>query len=261
MRWHRIYAIILRNLFFFRRSYDRITDAFYWPAIDVIVWGMTSAYFTNFAPKTSPIILILLSGIVFWTLVYRGQYEINVGLLDDVWNKNLINLFVSPLKFWEWISALVMIGVIKSLISFVFAALLAVFLYKINFFVFGFKFIPLILLLVMSGWWVSFFVTGLILRYGTRVQAFAWTTLALISPFSVIYYPLVALPDWAQKIAAIIPTSYIFEAMRGVIANGNLDYNKLFISLLLNLFYLSLSLVFLKRSFNAVLNKGLVKVN
>jgi ABC-2 type transport system permease protein len=260
MKWHRIYAIILRNLFFFRRSYDRITDAFDWPAIDVIVWGMTSSYFTHFAPPNSPVVLILLSGILFWIIVYRGQYEINVGLLDEVWNKNLINLFVAPLKFSEWILSLILIGVIKTAISFVFATLLALFFYKIHFLIFGWYFLPFTILLLMTGWWVSFFVTGLILRYGTRVQAFAWTTLAIISPFSAIYYPVSILPHWAQLIASILPTSYIFEGMRQAIQTGHVDPEKLWMSFLLNIVFLVAATVFLKKSFNEVLEKGLVKV-
>ncbi|MEN9406818.1 MAG: hypothetical protein RLZZ455_34 [Candidatus Parcubacteria bacterium] len=260
MKLHRIYAIVLRNLFFFRRSYDRITDAFYWPAIDVIVWGMTSSYFTQFAPLNSPVVLILLSGILFWIVVYRGQYEINIGLLDEVWNKNLINLFVAPLKFSEWILALMAIGIIKTAMSFVFAITLAMMLYKINFLGFGWYFLPFSLLLLMTGWWVSFFVTGLILRFGTRVQAFAWTTLAILSPFSAIYYPVSALPQWAQVIAAIIPTSYVFEGMRQAINTGIVSPHNLIMSFILNLVFLIIATIFLKKSFNKVLEKGLVKV-
>src|SRR3982750_2005036 len=102
MKLHRIFGIILRYLFLFRRSFDRLSDAFYWPTIDLLVWGITSAYLQSFAPKTSPVILIIVSGILLWLITWRAQYEISVGLLEDMWNKNLINIFVSPLKFSEW---------------------------------------------------------------------------------------------------------------------------------------------------------------
>ncbi|PIX73911.1 ABC transporter, partial [Candidatus Roizmanbacteria bacterium CG_4_10_14_3_um_filter_33_21] len=53
MRIHRIYAVILRFMYLFRRSYDRISDAFYWPTIDLMLWGLTSVYFRSYMPDAS----------------------------------------------------------------------------------------------------------------------------------------------------------------------------------------------------------------
>ncbi len=132
MRVHRIYAVILRFMYLFRRSYDRISDAFYWPTIDLMLWGLTSVYFRSYMPDASKIMLVIMSGILFWIIVWRGQYEITVNLLEDLWNENLINMFVSPLKFGEWIMAFLIIGVIKAFMSFSFALVMAFILYKVN---------------------------------------------------------------------------------------------------------------------------------
>src|SRR5260221_2517371 len=86
MKAHRMYAIILRNAYFFRHSLDRWTDAFWWPTIDIITWGLTSVYFQSHANNFPPIVWYIMSGIVLWIVVYRSQYEINVGFLDDIWN-------------------------------------------------------------------------------------------------------------------------------------------------------------------------------
>lgn len=260
MKPHRIYAIILRFMYLFRHSWDRLSDAFYWPTLDLLLWGITSFYFKSYAPQTSQIILIIVGAILLWIIVWRGQYEITVGILEDLWNRNLVNIFVAPLKFSEWIVSLVALGIIKAIISFSFGLLVAFILYKIEVFAYGLYLIPFALLLIMTGWWMGFFIAGIILRYGTKVQTFAWTAPWIVSPFSAIYYPLSALPDWAQKIALLIPTSYIFEGSREVIEKGTLDPNKLYISFLLNFIYLVLSLIFLKRSFNKVLQKGLIRL-
>ncbi|KKQ18568.1 MAG: ABC-2 type transporter [Parcubacteria group bacterium GW2011_GWC1_36_9] len=121
MRLNRIYAIILRNFFTFKHSFDRLSDVFYWPIIDLILWGLTSTYFTKYASNVPNIVLLMLSGALLWIIIWRGQSEITIGILDDLWNRNLINLFASPLKFSEWIIALVAMGIIKALISFSFA--------------------------------------------------------------------------------------------------------------------------------------------
>lgn len=257
MKLNRIYAIILRNLFSFRHSYDRLSDAFYWPIIDLILWGLTSAYFTKYATNIPQIALLMLSGVLLWIIVWRGQSEITIGILDDLWNKNLINIFASPLKFSEWITALVTLGIIKAFLSFSFGLFVAYLLYAINIFSYAFYIIPFALLLIMTGWSMGFFIAALILRYGTRIQTLAWTAPWIVSPFSAIYYPVAALPDWAQKISSLIPTSYIFEGMREVINTGNFDPMKVFMSFMLNIVYLILSIYFLKSSFNKLMKKGL----
>ena len=260
MKIYRIYAIILRYLFLFKHSMNRWSDAFYWPTIDLILWGLTSFYLTKYQPNASMFILVVASGIVFWQIIWRGQYEISVNLLEELWNKNLVNLFVSPLKFFEWITSLVFMSVIKSILGLVFASLVAFILYRIKIYMYGFYLIPFIFLLIVTGWSVGFFVSGFILRFGSKIESFAWTAIALITPFSAIYYPLSVLPVWAQKVAVFIPTSYVFEGAREVINKGYLDWNKILISFGLNIFYLTVSLVWFRKSFDKVLEKGLVKL-
>lgn len=261
MRPHKIYGIILRYLFLLPRSYDRLNDVFLWPSIELVLWGLTGTFLQKFTPEGYQIVVMIISGILFWLIVTRGQFEVSLNLLEDLWNNNLINIFVSPIKFWEWISAFLILGIVKSIFSFVFASLIAYFLYRENIFMFGFYLLPFIMLLLMTGWWIGFFMAGLILRYGTRIQTIAWSTTAILAPFSAIYYPLSILPVWAQKIALLIPTSYIFEGMREVINTGKLDTTKLIISFVLNIIYLILSLIFIRRSFNAVLKRGLISVD
>lgn len=260
MKINRIYAVILRYLFHFRHSLDRIFDAFYWPTLDLLIWGLTSAYFTRYAPNTSMIIIIIVTGILFWLIVWRAQYEITVNVLEELWNKNLINLFVSPLKFSEWIIASIIVGLIKAAFSFSFAMIVAFLLYKVEIFLYGFYFIPFLILLIMFGWTIGFFVAGLILRFGTKVQIFAWSMVWLFAPFSAIYYPVSTLPFWAQKVSLIFPASYVFEGAREVLSKGTLDLNKIYIAFILNIIYLILSIIFLKKSFAKVLQKGLVKL-
>jgi len=260
MKLNRIWAMVLRYFFYFLHSLDRMSDAFYWPTVDLLLWGLTSSYFRQYTPANSKILLMIVSGIVFWLITWRGQYEITVNLLDELWNKNLVNLFVSPLKFSEWAISVIIIGVLKGFLSFSFALLMAFLLFKIKLFFYGFYFLPLIILLIMSGWSIGFLVAGIILRFGTKIQTLAWTGVMIISPFSAIYYPISILPGWAQKVAAFVPTSYVFEEARRIIMTGSLDWNKLLISAGLNVIYLILALIFIRKSFDKTLEKGLVKV-
>jgi len=258
----RVGAIILRFLMHFRHSLDRLIDVFYWPILDLLLLGLTSLYFAEIAGENgSQITLILVAGVIFWLIVYRSQYELSGNLLEEMWNKNLLNLFVSPLTFWEWLTALLLIGLIKSALSFSFAALLAFLLYKIQILAYGPQIIPFAALLLLTGWWLGFIIAGLLMRYGTRIQAFAWTAVWAIAPFSGLYYPISVLPDWAQKIAAALPTSYIFEGIRETIMTGTMDPAKFWTALILNLVYLTVAIVFLRLSFGAILKKGLAQLH
>jgi ABC-2 type transport system permease protein len=261
MKFHRIWGVILRCNYLFKHSLDRQVDAFYWPTVDLILWGVTSTYLAAQSKDIPFAVLMVISGIVLWIILWRGQYEFTVNILEDMWNKNLINMFASPLKLSEWIAAFVILGIVKSVVSVSFAALMAFVLYKTNLFVYGFKLLPFLFLLLMTGWFMGLFVGGLIVRFGGKVQNFAWSMVFLIAPFSAIYYPLAALPVWAQRVAVIIPSSYAFEGARQVILTGAIDSNKILISFCLNLIYLILALLFFYASFRKVLQKGLVKLH
>lgn len=259
MKFHRIYAIFLRFMYLFRNSYDRMSDVFYWPTVDILLWGLTSAYVMTVSTDKK-ILMSILGGLILWFVVWRAQYEISVNILEDLWNKNLVNIFVSPLKFSEWILAFLLIGVIKIIISVIFAACLAYGLYKVNIFMYGLYLLPAIPLLTMTGWTIGMFVSSFILRFGTRIQTIAWSLPYIIAPFAAIYFPLAILPEWAQKIAWFIPVSHVFESARKVIYEGKIDYQSLLISLILNIIYLTGSVLLLRNSFKKVLNKGLASV-
>lgn len=260
MRAHRIYAIILRYLYLLRHSYDRLADIFYWVIMDIILWGFTSAFFRKALEGDSNITTNLIGGLILWYVVWRTQYEISVNLLEEVWNKNLINIFVSPITFFEWIFAFMISGIVKVILMLMIAVPVAYYMYEVNFFVYGkylFVFIPL---LMISGWTVGLIIVSFLLRFGTKLQTLAWSFPYLVNPFSAIFYPLSILPLFAQNIAHFIPTSYIFESARSVVNTGMLDPNMILKSLILNVVYLSLSFIFVSVSFKKVLEKGLVKV-
>ena len=126
---------------------------------------------------------------------------------------------------------------------------------------FGFHLIPFIFLLVISGWWIGFLITGLVLRLGTGFQALAWTLAFVIAPFSAVYYPVSVLPAWAQNVAWALPTTYIFEGMREVINTGNLNYSLMWGSLLLNVVYVAVTFLYLYRSFKKRLDRGLLTLD
>lgn len=257
----RIYAVVLRYMYNFRHSYDRITDAFYWPALDLLLWGLTGFYFASLNKDATSAVVAVISGIVFWIIIWRAQYEVTINLLTELWDKNLINFFGAPLKFSEWIASVMIVGIIKALLSFFFAIAVTYLFYKINIFIIFGWYIPVfIILLLLSGWATGFFVSSVLFRYGTKVQTLGWSFIWALAPFSAVYYPVSIMPDWAQILSRLIPTSYVFEQMRALILLHKVDVNQLLICLALNLFYFILGLISIRASFNKLKERGLAKL-
>lgn len=240
MKLHRIQGILLRQFYIFRRSLDKMADAFYWPVIDLILWGLTARYFDTVIGGGSSMVFIV-SGIIFWLIVWRAQYEITVGVLDELWTKNMINLFGTPLQFKEWFSGLMLLSLGKKVLSpsplrsslqwwysirQIFSLMVGIFSPFFSSF--------------MTAWWMAFLVSGVILRYGTKVQALCWTTIFIIAPFAAIYYPVSILPGWAQPISYLLPITYVFENGRSWASSGVVDISSLLKGFGLNILYLVL---------------------
>ncbi|MDA1316649.1 MAG: ABC transporter permease [bacterium] len=257
---HRIYGIVLRYIYLMRHSFDRVMDIFYWVIMDIILWGFTSLFFRQAFAGDPNLSTNLIGGLILWYVVWRTQYEISVNLLEEVWNKNLINIFSSPISFTEWIVAFMINGIIKVLLMLGIASVVAYVLYDVNMLTYGPYLLLFILLLMMSGWVVGFIISSFILRFGTKLQNLAWSFPNLVNPFSAIFYPLSILPLLAQNIAHFIPTSYVFESARSLINTGYVDPIMLWKSFGLNVVYLIVSIFFVRIGFKKVLEKGLVKL-
>ncbi len=259
INFNRVFAMIYRYWLAMKHSYDRLGDMFYWPAMDLFIWGLTGLYIVKLSTNNQNIIIIVLTGLIYWLVIWRSQYEITTNLLQEMWDRNLVNIFASPLKVSEWIVAVMIFGFIKMVVTVSFSGILALILYSYPIFAYGLYTIPIILSLVLTGWTAGFIVAAFIIRFGQKIQTLAWTGVALISPFSVLYYPLNILPDWAQKVAWFIPSSHIFEGMREITFTGRISYDKLYISFGLNILYLFLALWFFNFMFNKTKKIGLDK--
>lgn len=256
INFNRVYAMIIRNAINSKHSFDRLSDMFYWPAMDLFIWGLTGLYFVKTSNNPN-ILFVVLSGLVFWIVLWRAQYEITINLLAEFWDRNLVNIFAAPLTIAEWIITFMLFGLIKTLISLIFSSVIAFILYKFNIFQYGFFIIPFVISLILTGWAGGFMVAGLIIRYGVNLQTLAWVGIYLVAPFSAIYYPVSILPLWAQTVSKFVPSSYIFEGIRELLFTGKLSYDKLLISFLLNIVYLTIAIWFFVYMFNKSKKLGL----
>lgn len=238
MSARRIAGLLLRHLYLYRRSLTRMLEVAYWPVMDLLVWGFVSLYIAQVQVKLPMIIGFFLGAMIFWDIFYRAQQAIAISFLEDVWARNLINLFITPLSVGEFLTATMILGILKVLVTSLLLVVLALSLYHFNLFLLGLSLIPLVANLILTGWWVGILTTGLILRFGQGAESLAWALAFLLQPFSAVFYPLSVLPPSIRLVGWYLPTTHVFEGMRQVIAGGGLSWKHLAWATGLNALYL-----------------------
>ena len=260
MSARRVGALVMRHLYMFPRTLERWAESIYWPVLDLVLWGVTTRWVETSRGDVPHLALAILTAVVFWQVVWRANYEISVNLLEEIWNQNLVNLFSTPLNVWEWSVSLIVLGVLKNVLTLIVGAGAVWLLYRLNVFAVGWIMLPFLFSLLMSGWFMGFTASGVIIRYGQGLQSVAWMAGFALAPFSAVYYPIDVLPHWAQYVSVLLPMTYVFEGMRQVLRGGQPPVSDLLISFGLNALYLALSIVFFSRMFEKSRERGLARL-
>jgi len=259
MSGHRIAAVCIRYLYLYKRSAARLMEVFYWPLLDLLLWGFITLYLAKYKKNLPNFVAFLLGALILWDILFRSQQGISVSFLEDVWSRNFLNLFASPLRPGEYIVSLMIMSVFKILIAGTVMSLLAWLFYSFNFFLIGISLVPFILSLVMLGWAIGIATMSFILRLGQEAEILAWGIGLLFQPVSAVFYPVSVLPRVLRGIARAVPASYVFEGMREVINNGGrFALRELALALGLSAVYLAAALILFHHTFKVVKKKGLL---
>jgi ABC-2 type transport system permease protein len=176
-----------------------------------------SRYLNAVARTNLDFVPMLLGAVLLWDFCSRVMHGVTTAFFEDVWSRNFLNLFATPLVVREYLGGLVVSSVVTS------AAGLLVMLSLRP--VFGLLFahglvMPFLLVLFLFGVALSILGSSVVLRLGPAAEWFIWPIPALVSPFVGIFYPLSTLPSWMQHLARLLPPSYVFEGMRSILAGG-----------------------------------------
>jgi len=250
----RIGALLLRYVYLYRRSVARMMGILFWPVMDLLVWGFLTSYLEKFAAP--PAVTYLLGAVIFWDIFYMAQQAITLSITEDIWAKNILNVFVAPVRTWELLVATSLIGVLRATLSAGALALLARLFYGFPLFSIGLPLIPFYFSLLLFGWAMGMFTMALVLRFGSAAEALIWGIPFLIQPLSAVFYPVSVLPGWVQMIARALPSTWVFEGMREALATGRVGVRTLLLAVLLNAVYLAAGAAFFGWMLGRVREKG-----
>ncbi|KJS36484.1 MAG: ABC transporter [Rhodospirillaceae bacterium BRH_c57] len=235
----RVGAIILRHVYLMRSSPVRVIEMAYWPTVQMIMWGFISQFFLTHSDWLVQAAGALVSAVLLWDVVFRGNLGLSLSFLEEMWSRNLGHLFVSPLRPYEHVIALTLMSLLRTLIGITPAALLAIVFYEVNIFDMGLPLLAFFSNLLVMGWVVGLGVSAMVLRFGLGAESLAWVFVFAFAPLSGIYYPISTLPDWLQPVAWALPAAHVFEGMRGVLFDGVFHMGHFAAAVGLNVVYFS----------------------
>lgn len=244
MQWHRIFALVRRHYYLYRGSWPRILDLFYWPVMNLVLWGFLSIYLRQLRVNLPSVVPILLGALILWDVLFRSQLGVCLTFLEEVWARNLVGIFISPLTSFEFVMAQVIVGVLRALLAVFLLILIALLAYKFNIFDMGIHLVGFFFNLIVMGWSIGLVVTGLILRFGQGAESLAWAIIFFFQPISAVFYPVSALPSWLQPISWATPAACVFEGMRTLLIHRTFDLSLFFRAMGLNAVYLAVGAVF-----------------
>lgn len=252
-------AVALRQLYLYRRSMARLMEVVYWPMMDLLLWGFLTVYLQRTSGANIPkFVSYFIGALILWDVLFRAEQGISVSFLEDMWSRNLINVFVTPVTMAEYLTGLIVMSFIKVVAAFALLSLLGWVFYSFDILKLGISLLPLALNLIAMGWAIGILTTAIILRYGLEAEILAWALGFVFLPFSAVFYPVSVLPGFLRTVAAFIPASHAFEAMRAVIGGQPFPARQFLEATGLNLVYLTAAILFFRRMYRVVIDRGII---
>lgn len=250
--------MMLRYLYLMRSSWPRLLELVYWPTVQMVLWGFTNQFLAGQSDWVAQAGGIFIGAVLLWDVLFRAQLGVSVVFFEEMYSRNLGHLFVSPLRPYELVLALLSISMIRTLIGVGAAAVLALAFYHYSIFEMGFALLAFFSNLLVMGWAIGLMVVAMVLRYGLGAESLAWAVIFAIMPLCAVFYPLEVLPAWLQPLALAMPASHVFEGMRAVMIDGVFRADLFYHAVLLNLLYLSAGVLVFLLAFRAARQRNLL---
>jgi len=257
-RARRIGALLLRYLLLVRRDPSRVVDMFYWPLIDILIWGLLTRFVAQMGANLPNAIAVFLGAAILWNVFFRAAQDVSVSFLDDFWARSLVTLFASELTFVEFGIAITLVGAIKVVFALAAMATMAWLLYAFNVFTLGWALLPFAANLILFGWTLGLVSLAIILRFGGRWAILSWSLPFLVMPVSSVFWPEAVLPAPLRAVARAIPSDHVFEGMRAVVIEGRFASDRMLLATAENVVYLLLASALVAWVFRIALTRGLL---
>ena len=252
----RVAAMVTRYWYLLRSSWARLIELIYWPAVQMLMWGFLQLYIGENASFFARAGGLFIGAVLLWDILFRGQLGFSVSFLEEMYARNLANLMMSPLRTSEFISALMIMSLVRLAIGLVPVSLMAIAFFGFNLWGLGLALAAFFANLILTSWSVGIFVSGLVLRNGLGAETFAWSIMFLFLPLTCVYYPVSVLPEYLQYVAWALPPTYVFEGMRALLIDHAFRPDLMLQALALNVVMMIAAVIAFIRLLDSARNQG-----
>src|SRR6202050_4876513 len=126
-------AIALRQFYLMQWSPARVLPLFAWVAIDMVTWGFITKYLNAVSGSGFNLVPSLLGAVLLWDFFIRVMQGVTTTFLEDVWSRNFLNIFATPLSISEYVSGLVLSSTATSLVGLIVMLALATQVFGLSF--------------------------------------------------------------------------------------------------------------------------------
>ena len=202
-------AFTYRNYIFLKRNIFTFFEILFWPMMGLFSIGLMG----SFLGLGENMLSFLLTGTILSGVVQVTQLDVSYGVLYEIWSKSVKQIFVAPVRHYNYILGSWLVGIARGALVFAFMSFLAG---KI----FGFVQPPLkIMLISLAGIFLMALLIGMtvslsVLVFGQRIDIIAWSLTVMLMLVCGIYYPVSFLPAPVAAIAKLIPLTYFLEYFR-----------------------------------------------
>jgi ABC-2 type transport system permease protein len=256
--WQRVGALIMRHFYVLRRSPIRIIELFYWPFMNMILWGFITIYLRSNAFGVARAAGLFLGAVILWEVLIRSHLGVMLSFIEELYSRNLGHLFVSPLRPYELIAACTAVSFLRAAIGILPSALLMAPLFGYSIFAMGLPLAAFYLLLSMFGFAFGTGIIAILIRWGLSAESFAWAAMFMFMPVAGVYYPISALPPWLQPVSWTLPTAYVFEGMRALVLTGTIRFDYMAAALALDVTIFALAFGLFLWMFHVARVRGLL---
>jgi len=258
MSWRRIAAVILRQFYLMKGSLSRMLPLFAWVAIDMVLWGFITRYLNSISASGINFVPTFLGAVLLWDFFTRVMQGVTMTFFEDVWTRNFLNIFSTPLSVSEYVTGLVACSVASSAIGLAVMLALATLVFGLSFLTYGVMLIPFLAVLLLFGIALGITACAMVLRLGPAAEWFVWPIPAVLAPFAGVFYPLSTLPRWMRGVGRLLPPSYVFDGMRTIVSGGHASVARLLWGGSLAVLYILVASALFKRVHRQSMQSGLL---
>lgn len=247
-----------RHWIVLKRAPHRWFEISFWPFMDVLLWGALGAFVAKQNETSRASTPYLLAGITLFWIFTQSQFAIALGVNEETWTRNILNVVTTPIREVEYVVALALFGLLKTILCVLTLSVATVLLFSFDLSQIGWSAVPIAALLIVNGWALGLIAVGFVLRFGQSAEILIWGLNYMLMAFSGVFFPANSLPPGFRTVAHFFPTTRLFAATRAAIDGKGVAWGSIGLGALASFVFLAFAIGFATKLLAVFRDRGYV---